>query len=346
MAESPLDPNFDLASYTYELPPDLIAQTPAEPRDSARLLVLRRATGEVSHRHVHDLPDLLRPGDLFVANESRVLPCRLLGTKAHGSGRVELLLLRPLGDGCWQALVHGHRLRPGQQVVLADGLLAEIGEVRGGTRPVRFPADCDVEELLRAHGEMPLPPYIHDYTGDPARYQTVYAAVDGSAAAPTAGLHFSPELIARLRAAGVGWATVVLHVGLDTFRHVDEPDVRDHHIHTEWIEVGADVVEQVRETKAHGGRVVAVGTTSVRALEHAAADGQLQPYTGPADLYIVPGFRFHVVDALLTNFHLPRTSLLLLIAALAGRERILAAYHEAIRLRYRFFSFGDAMLIV
>jgi S-adenosylmethionine:tRNA ribosyltransferase-isomerase len=344
-----LPADFDLASYDYVLPPELIAQSPAEPRDSARLLVLDRgpdgARPPIQHLRVSDLPSLLSPGDLIVANRSRVLPCRLHGTKTLGGGRIELLLIRPRDDRVWEGLVRGHRVRTGQEVILADGTLVVVGEVLGGIRLISFPPDVDVVRLLRTQGELPLPPYIREYHGDPSRYQTVYAAEDGSAAAPTAGLHFTPELIEQLQAQGIGWATVTLHVGLDTFRHVDAEDVRQHHIHTEWIQVGADVVEQVRNTKRSGGRVLAVGTTSVRALEHAAADGELIPYEGPADLFIVPGYSFRVVDALLTNFHLPRTSLLLLVAALIGRERMFAAYEEAIRERYRFFSFGDAMLI-
>jgi S-adenosylmethionine:tRNA ribosyltransferase-isomerase len=341
-----LDPDYDLASYDYDLPPELIAQEPAEPRDAARLLVLDRASGSVSHAHIRDLPDLLASGDLLVANHSRVLPCRLLGTKDTGGGQVEILLLHSLHDETWQALVRGHRVHDGQRVTVAGGVGVEIGPGVDGSRSVSFPPGTSVPDLLHTHGQMPLPPYIRAYQGDPARYQTVYAAVDGSAAAPTAGLHFTPELLTRLQSCGVGWATVLLHVGLDTFRHVTEADVRRHHIHTEWVEVAADAVQQVQATAEAGKRTVAVGTTSVRALEQAAASGRLAPFYGSADLYIVPGYRFRAVDALLTNFHLPRTSLLLLVSALAGRERILAAYEEAIRLRYRFFSFGDAMLII
>jgi S-adenosylmethionine:tRNA ribosyltransferase-isomerase len=332
-----LPADFDLASYDYVLPPELIAQSPAEPRDSARLLVLDRgrdaARPAMQHLHVSDLPSLLNPGDLVVANRSRVLPCRLHGTKTQGGGRIELLLIRPRGDRAWEALVRGHRVRVGQEVALSDGTVVEVGEVAGGMRIISFPPDVDVVRLLRTQGEMPLPPYIRGYHGDPSRYQTVYASEDGSAAAPTAGLHFTAELIERLRTHGIGWATITLHVGLDTFRHVDVEDVRQHHIHTEWVQVGMDVVEQVRSTKQRGGRVLAVGTTSVRALEHAAAGGELVPSEGPADLFIVPGYAFRVVDALLTNFHLPRTSLLLLVAALVGRERMFAAYEEAIRER-------------
>jgi S-adenosylmethionine:tRNA ribosyltransferase-isomerase len=338
--------DFLLSSYDYELPPQLIAQTPAEPRDAARLLVLPRSDGEISHHQVSDLPSLLAPGDLVVVNRSRVLPCRLIGRKSSTGGRVELLLLWPIEGSTWQALVGGRHVRPGQQVEIAPGVVAEIGEDAEGGRAVRFLATDSVPELLRRFGRMPLPPYITRYTGDPGRYQTVYAQVDGSAAAPTAGLHFTPELIERLQARGVQWASVVLHVGLDTFRPISDNDLRRHHIHTEWVEVPAETVEAVSRTRQRGGRVVAVGTTTVRALEHAAADGELHTFRGPADLFILPGYRFRVIDALLTNFHLPRSSLLLLVSALAGRERILRAYQEAIERRYRFFSFGDAMLIL
>ena len=335
-----------LSSYRYHLPPELVAQTPVEPRDSARLLVLDRQAETFEHHFVRDLPALLRPGDLFVANRSRVLPSRLIGRKTGSGGRVELLLLRPLGDHTWEALVGGRRVRPGQQVEITSDVTLEVGEATDAGRAVRFPADSDPVDLLHRFGQAPLPPYIHDYEGDPERYQTVYAREEGSAAAPTAGLHFTPDLLARLSDTGIGWSTVVLHVGLDTFRPMTDEDVDRHRIHSEWIEVTEDVVETIRETKQGGGRVVAVGTTTVRTLEHAARDGALRPYRGAADLFIKPGFEFHVVDALMTNFHMPRSSLLLLVSAFAGRERILAAYEEAIRLWYRLLSFGDAMLIL
>ena len=335
-----------LRSYRYHLPPELVAQTPIEPRDSARLLVLDRQEDTLNHRFVRDLPSLLRPGDLIVANRSRVLPSRLIGRKTGSGGRVELLLLRPLGDHTWEALVGGRRVRPGQQVEITSDVTLEVGEATDAGRAVRFPADSDPVDLLHRFGQAPLPPYIHDYEGDPERYQTVYAREEGSAAAPTAGLHFTPDLLARLSDTGIGWSTVVLHVGLDTFRPMTDEDVDRHRIHSEWIEVTEDVVKAVHETKRRGGRVVAVGTTTVRALEHAAHDGVLRPYRGAADLFIKPGFEFHVVNALMTNFHMPRSSLLLLVSAFAGGERILAAYEEAIRLRYRLLSFGDAMLIL
>ncbi len=340
-----VDADLQLASYDYELPPELIAQTPAEPRDSARLLVMNRVTGHRAHCRVSHLPLLLRPGDLMVVNRTRVLPSRLFGRKVDTGGRVELLLLHPLdGDG-WVALVGGRRAYPGQRIEIGPGVIAELGQERDGGREVRFPGTTDVPALLRQHGEVPLPPYIHGYRGDPERYQTVYAEVEGSAAAPTAGLHLTRSLLDRLTARGIGIARVLLHVGLDTFKPVREEDVRKHQIHTEWIEVDEDVVDRVHETRKQGGHVVAVGTTSVRALEHAAASGELRPYRGPADLFIYPGYRFRVVDVMLTNFHLPKSSLLLLVSAFAGRRSVLAAYEDAVRRRYRFFSFGDAMLI-
>jgi S-adenosylmethionine:tRNA ribosyltransferase-isomerase len=336
---------FQLSAYDYDLPPELIAQLPVEPRDAARLMVLNRATGQRGHGRVAHLPLLLRPGDLLVVNRTRVLPSRLVGRKVGSGGRVELLLLHPIEEGAWIALVGGRRAHDGQRVEIAPGIVAEIGEEREGGRVVRFPGGADVPALLRRHGQMPLPPYIHGYTGDPERYQTVYGEVEGSAAAPTAGLHLTHALLNRLERKGVAIASVLLHVGLDTFKPMRSEDVRQHHIHTEWIEVDARVVAQVRQARERQGRVVAVGTTTVRALEHAAATGELRLYQGPADLFIYPGYRFRVVDAMLTNFHLPKSSLLLLVSAFAGRDRILAAYADAVRRRYRFFSFGDAMLI-
>jgi S-adenosylmethionine:tRNA ribosyltransferase-isomerase len=340
----PLD--LRLSSYSYDLPSELIAQTPIEPRDAARLLVLDRSSGAVQHRHVRDLPLLLTPGDLIVANRSRVLPSRLIGRKLPSGGRVELLLLRPLAQHIWEALVGGRRVASGQEVSIGPGVAIQLGDATAAGRAVRFPLDSDPVDLLHRFGHAPLPPYIHGYTGDLERYQTVYASEEGSAAAPTAGLHFTPELLGRLREAGIGWSTVVLHVGLDTFRPMADEDVERHHIHSEWIEVTEEVVDAIHETKQRGRRVVAVGTTTVRALEHAVHNGRLRAYRGAADLFITPGFQFQVVDTLMTNFHMPRSSLLLLVSAYAGRERILAAYEEAIRLRYRLLSFGDAMLIL
>jgi S-adenosylmethionine:tRNA ribosyltransferase-isomerase len=285
---------------------------------------------------------------LLIANRTRVIPARLKARKVETGGQVELLLLGQTDETWWEALVGGHRIRAGQRVELgrSGGVLAEIGGRTESGRLVRFEGAADVPSILREYGAMPLPPYIQGYEGDVARYQTVYAEVDGSVAAPTAGLHFTPELLAALEQRGVAWATVILHVGIGTFKGVSEADVRQHHLHPEWVEIDPSVVDAVGEARRRGGRVIAVGTTTTRALEHAAAGGKFGAYRGPADLFITPGHHFHVIDGLLTNFHLPKSSLLLLVSALASRERVLPAYLEAVRLRYRFYSFGDAMLIL
>ena len=333
------------SDFDYPLPPELIAQTPVEPRDAARLLVLDRATGGTSHRYVRDLPALLTPGDLLVGNRSRVLPARVRG-RLRGAGEAELLLLRRLDPGRWQALARpARRLRPGDTIVVEAGLRLRIAAAEpAGLREVcvELDADGDPDAALLAAGSVPLPPYIHGWTGDPERYQTVYADVEGSAAAPTAGLHFTTALLDRLRQAGIGWARLTLHVGLDTFRPVEGDDPMAHPVHREWYIVPLDVQTQVRAAKEAGRRVVAVGTTSVRALESWAATGRPEGWT---ELFILPGHRFRVVDSLLTNFHLPRSTLLMLVSAFAGRERVLATYAAAVLERYRFFSFGDAMLI-
>ena len=345
MTKGELDSRLRLSSYDYQLPAELIAQEPIEPRDAARLLVLHRATGSIEHRFMRDLPLLLNPGDLIVANRSRVLQARLFGKKLPSGGRVEMTLLRPIEGETWEALIKGHRLQAGQQVELDNGTRAEIGEPTRGGRTVHFPG-TDVYSLLEEAGQTPLPPYIHGYRGDPRRYQTVYAEDLGSAAAPTAGLHFTPDLLSRLGERGIGWASVVLHIGLDTFKPITEENVPQHHIHTEWLAVSEEVVQAVQRTRETGGRVTAVGTSSVRSLEFAARPSGLRAYRGPVDLFVVPGHEFQVVDALLTNFHMPRTSVLLLVAAFAGREQILSAYEEAKREGYRFLSFGDGMLIL
>ncbi|HZT07855.1 MAG TPA: tRNA preQ1(34) S-adenosylmethionine ribosyltransferase-isomerase QueA [Chloroflexota bacterium] len=334
-----------LSGYDYALPSELIAQTPAEPRDSARLLVLDRATGHVEHRHVFDLPSLLSPGDVVVANRSRVVPCRIHARKADSGGAVEILLLRSIAPAAWLALTRAHRLRTGQQLIVDGEISLEVGEAVEGARVIHFPSAEAAHEVIQRWGEVPLPPYIRAYAGDPNRYQTVYADVEGSSAAPTAGLHFTPSLIEQVKSRGAHWAMITLHIGLDTFKPIAVEDLRQHHIHTEWIDVPADTVELVDRARREGGRVVAVGTTTVRALEHAAASGDLRPCQGWADLFITPGYRFRSVDVMLTNFHLPKSSLLLLVSAFAGRERILSAYREAVAERYRFYSFGDAMLI-
>jgi S-adenosylmethionine:tRNA ribosyltransferase-isomerase len=338
------------ADFDYPLPPELIAQTPAEPRDAARLLVLDRAAGALAHHHVRDLPRLLRPGDLLVVNRSRVLAARVVGRLPTG-GRVELLLLRRLAPGRWQALARpARRLRPDTLVDVpapaADGgplRLRVVGVEEEGLRQVELADGPDTEPALLAAGAAPLPPYIRRWTGDPERYQTIFAREPGSAAAPTAGLHFTPELVRRLEAAGVELAEIVLHVGLDTFRPVTEADPAAHRMHAEAFVLPPETEVRLRAARAEGRRVVAVGTTCVRTLETWATTGASSGWT---DLFIRPGYRFRAVDALLTNFHLPRSTLLMLVSAFAGRDRILGAYAEAVARRYRFYSFGDAMLIV
>ncbi|GAB4503164.1 MAG: tRNA preQ1(34) S-adenosylmethionine ribosyltransferase-isomerase QueA [Anaerolineales bacterium] len=339
-----------LADFDYSLPPDRIAQTPIEPRDASRLMVLHRDTGEVEHRIFRDLGlpapkgGLLRRGDVLVLNRTRVIPARLFARKPTG-GRVELLLLRRRDVLTWEALVGGKGLGVGKQVRVESGPAAEILEAgEGAGRLVRFSEP--IEPYFPTAGHVPLPPYIHEKLDDPERYQTVYASEMGSAAAPTAGLHFTPRLLASLQTAGVKVTYVTLHVGLDTFAPVTEEDPRQHKIHTEWCELPAETAEAVNAARRGGRRVVAVGTTSVRTLESAAwRCDEILPFAGPTSLFILPGYEFKVVDALITNFHLPKSTLLMLVSAFAGREKVLAAYEIAIREGYRFYSFGDAMFI-
>lgn len=336
--------------FDYDLPPEYIAQSPAEPRDSARLMVLDRATGAITHAVFRDLGRFLQPGDLLVVNRTRVIPARLFARKVPTGGKVELLLLRREGPGVWQAMVRGRGLRPGVRLQVEGGPQAEIvTQLDGPLRRIRFAAPLD-DRQLDAVGHVPLPPYIHRPLENPERYQTVYAREPGSAAAPTAGLHFTPQLIASLQAQGIGFAEVTLHVGLDTFAPVKEDDPTQHRIHTEWCRVPPETAQRIREARAAGGRIVAVGTTAVRTLEtaarHAAPEEIIAPFEGDTDLFILPGFAFRVVDAMITNFHLPRSTLLMLVSAFAGRETILQAYEIAKREGYRFFSFGDAMLIL
>jgi S-adenosylmethionine:tRNA ribosyltransferase-isomerase len=333
--------------FNYYLPPERIAQTPVEPRHASRLLVMKRASDHLEHATFWDLPSYLRPGDLLVINQTRVLPARIFARKPTG-GRVEILLLRREDALTWEALIGGKHVKPGTVMVIDGGPDVEVVEVlEGSRRRVRFAEP--VESTLEKIGQMPLPPYIHTRLENPERYQTVYAHQPGSAAAPTAGLHFTPELMDVLQKKGIGFCTVTLHVGLDTFAPVTEDDPGTHVIHTEWCELTPEAADQINSVSQKGGRIVAVGTTSVRTLETAAKyaiDGErMGAFSGPTDLFILPGYTFRAVDVMITNFHLPRSTLLMLVSAFAGRERMLAAYQTALEMNYRFFSFGDAMLI-
>lgn len=373
--------DYSLAGYDYELPPERIAQNPVIPRDSARLLVVN----PVAHTHCvfRDLPQLLKRGDLLVMNNTRVIPARLYGQKASGA-RVEVLLLEERQHNVWLALVKpGRRLQPGAKIFFARvGDKEDLGDEEDlgdkekieskipslltpgsspllsatilstdaatGGRLLQFdtPSGVSVIELLESFGQVPLPPYITSSQAGSEQYQTVYAQNPGAIAAPTAGLHFTPELLNRLRKCGIKQAFVTLHVGVGTFRPVEVEDVKTHTMHGEWVEVSAETVEQIRATKAQGGRIIAVGTTTCRALEGAAASGKLQPFCGKVDLFIYPGYEWRVVEGMITNFHLPRSSLMMLVSALIGRQRLLDLYYEAIASQYRFYSFGDAMLIL
>ena len=332
------------SDFDYHLPPELIAQTPLEPRDAARLLRLDRAGGAIGHYHFYDLPELLQAGDLLVANESRVIPARIFAHKAETGGAVEILLLRRIDEVTWQALLRSHRIHVGPRIELRPDVVAEVIEVStAGERVLRF--NRPIDAILGELGGMPLPPYIHTPLHDPERYQTVYSHTLGSAAAPTAGLHFTPRLLERLRERDIHIIYVTLHVGLDTFKPVETEDIVQHHIHSEYMEVTEETVAQIRQAAAEGRRVIAVGTTSVRVLETVGKHG-VQAFAGDTRLFIYPGFKFHVVDGMITNFHLPKSSLLMLVAAFAGKEKIDRAYAEAINCQYRFYSFGDAMLIL
>jgi S-adenosylmethionine:tRNA ribosyltransferase-isomerase len=336
------------SDFDYKLPPEMIAQTPVEPRDDSRLMVLHRDDGQVEHRRFRDLGDYLKAGDLLVCNDSRVIAARLKGSKVGGGARVELLLLRRLEEGVWETLVKpGRRLKAGTRIELGPGPAAEalvLERTDSGNAVVRF----SDEEAAQALGTVPLPPYVRRHLADSERYQTVYSREKGSVAAPTAGLHFTPELMGSLRNRGVGFAFVTLHLALDSFRPVQADDPRDHVIHREYGLVSPETAGEVRRARAEGRRVICVGTSSVRVLEHAAlaGGGAIGPFDGWVDLFITPGHRFQAADALITNFHLPRSTLLMLVSAFAGRERVLGAYEEAMRCGYRFYSFGDAMLIL
>ncbi|MBI5953200.1 MAG: tRNA preQ1(34) S-adenosylmethionine ribosyltransferase-isomerase QueA [Chloroflexi bacterium] len=353
------------SDFDYHLPESSIAQTPAEPRDSSRLLVLNRATGDVEHKTFRDLSLILFPDDLLVLNRTRVIPARIFAKKETG-GRVELLLLRRHDSLTWEALVGGKGLRVGKKVIVESDDLsspkgtrhreksgdfsvqAEILEIlEGSERLIRFSEP--IEPYFSSVGNVPLPPYIHEKLGDPERYQTVYSRDVGSAAAPTAGLHFTPQLLDELKQKGVKTAYVTLHVGLDTFAPVTEENPEEHKIHTEWCELPQETADLINATKQNGGRVIAVGTTSVRTLESASIVNRqpsvVNSFTGPTSIFILPGYQFKVVDAMITNFHLPKSTLIMLVSAFAGRERILQTYQTAIKEGYRFYSFGDAMFI-
>lgn len=340
----------NVSDFNYDLPEELIAQDPLEKRSESRLMILHKNTGEVAHKHFYDITEYLNAGDCLVINNTKVIPARLYGSKEDTGAVIEILLLKRIDANTWECLTRpGKKARSGARIVFGDGIL--VGEiidvVEEGNRLIRFEYEGIFEEILDKLGEMPLPPYISHKLQDKTRYQTVYAKYDGSAAAPTAGLHFTPELLQEIRDMGVNIAEVTLHVGLGTFRPVKVENVLDHHMHSEYYEITKEACDIINETRRSGGRVISVGTTSTRTIESAAdEDGYLTPKKGDTDIFIYPGYEFKVIDALITNFHLPESTLIMLVSALAGRENVLAAYEEAVRERYRFFSFGDAMLIV
>ena len=330
--------------FYYDLPERFIAQFPAEPRDHSKLLVLDRESGELEFRHFYDIIDYLKPGDLLVVNETRVIPARLFGSKLPGSGKIEILLLNKVDEFEWECLVGGSGMKEGREFAIEKGPLGEVVKVLDGSkRLVRFGEP--IENYFEEAGHTPLPPYIHSYGGDPERYQTVYNHKPGSAAAPTAGLHFTPELLAKIEAKGIKLVKIELKVGLDTFAPVTEENAEEHLIHKEWCSLSEEVAARIRETKANGGRVIAVGTTSVRTLESASQTGECKAFEGDTGLFIIPGYQFKCVDLMITNFHLPKSTLLMLVSAFAGKEKIMQAYESAKEHDYRFFSFGDAMLI-
>lgn len=335
------------SDFYFDLPEELIAQTPLQQRDSSRLLCLNKNTGELEHQHFYKLPDYLQEGDCLVLNDSRVLPARLIGSRITG-GSVELVLLRDLGDGCWECLSRpGRKTKPGAELIFGGGeLKATVEEVAdGGNRIVKFHYEGIFLEILERLGKMPLPPYITEELKDSERYQTVYSKELGSAAAPTAGLHFTQELLDTIRNKGVNVCYVTLHVGLGTFRPVKEDEIEDHPMHSEFCIIPAETARIVNETKKNGGRVICVGTTSCRTVESFTRDGELQAESGWTNIFIYPGYKFKCIDALVTNFHLPESTLIMLVSALAGRENVLNAYNTAVKEKYRFFSFGDAMFI-
>ena len=339
----------NVKDYDYDLPEELIAQDPLEDRSSSRLMVLDRQTGDVEHRHFTDILEYLHPGDCLVINNTKVIPARLFGVKEDTQAKIEVLLLKRKENDIWETLVKpGKKAKPGTKLVFGDGLLtAEVVDVvEEGNRLIQFHYDGIFEEILDQLGQMPLPPYITHQLKDRNRYQTVYAKYDGSAAAPTAGLHFTKELLQKVKDMGVDIAEVTLHVGLGTFRPVKVENVLDHHMHSEFYMVSQEAADKINRAKESGHRVIAVGTTSTRTLEAAADEnGRLHETSGWTEIFIYPGYQFKVIDALITNFHLPQSTLVMLVSALAGREHVLHAYEIAVKERYRFFSFGDAMLI-
>ena len=339
----------NVKDYYYDLPEELIAQDPLEDRSSSRLMVLDRQTGDVEHRHFTDILEYLHPGDCLVINNTKVIPARLFGVKEDTQAKIEVLLLKRKENDIWETLVKpGKKAKPGTKLVFGDGLLtAEVVDVvEEGNRLIQFHYDGIFEEILDQLGQMPLPPYITHQLKDKNRYQTVYAKYDGSAAAPTAGLHFTKELLQKVKDMGVDIAEVTLHVGLGTFRPVKVENVLDHHMHSEFYMVSQEAADKINRAKESGHRVIAVGTTSTRTLEAAADEnGRLHETSGWTEIFIYPGYQFKVIDALITNFHLPQSTLVMLVSALAGREHVLHAYEIAVKEKYRFFSFGDAMLI-
>ena len=338
-----------LSDFYYDLPPELIAQYPSEKRDESRLLVLDRKTGNIEHRIFKNIIEYLNPGDCLVINETRVIPARLYGKREVGEGIVEILLLKDLGNKKWEVLVKpGKKCKIGTRIIFGEGkLIAEVKEIlEDGNRIVELQYDGILNEILDEIGVMPLPPYIHEKLKEKERYQTVYSKIEGSSAAPTAGLHFTPELLKQIEDKGIKIARVLLHVGLGTFRPVKEENIEDHKMHSEYYEIGQEACDIINQTKQNGGKVFCVGTTSCRTVESAADEnGFLKPQKGNTDIFIYPGYKFKVLDNLITNFHLPESTLLMLISALATREMVLDTYKIAVEEKYRFFSFGDAMLI-
>lgn len=336
------------SDFDFYLPEELIAQTPLEKRDNSRLLHLDKNTGKIEHKHFYDIKQYVRPGDCLVLNDSRVLPARLIGTRPTG-GAVELVLLKDLGDNCWECLSRpGRKTKPGQELIFGNGELTAVVQdlTQGGNRIVKFDYKGIFLEILERLGKMPLPPYIKEELQDSERYQTVYSKELGSAAAPTAGLHFTKELLSEIEDMGVSICCVTLHVGLGTFRPVKAENIEDHDMHSEFCIIPEETAKTVNDTKKAGGRVIAVGTTSCRTLESFTTDdGVLQATSGWTNIFIYPGYKFKCIDALITNFHLPESTLIMLVSALAGREHILNAYKTAVNEKYRFFSFGDAMFI-